>query len=555
MEELIREERRETPSPAPAKKHGLRLEKKKKWLLVLILAVAVLTGAAAKALGQRNRAASAQTAYTTAEVSTRDISNALSSSGTLEPANSYTVKTLVSAEILSDTFEEGDNVEKGQLLYTLDSSDAATSQTQAQNSYSQAQSSYDQAVEAKYPTADMSGTVSEVYVQNGDSVNAGTELLKIVGDNNIYIDFQFSYADPSDFYAGQSATVYINGFAGTIQGTVQQISTSTSASGNAAGSGRQMTTVRVRATNPGLVTSDYTASAVIGNYSSYGQAAIKVSATSVVTAETSGKISGFNYLVGDTIQSGDRVCTLTGDSVGNSIENARISLSNAGTSLRNAQDKLDDYKVTAPISGTVVTKTAKAGDSIEGGSTGTLCTIYDLSYLEMTMNIDELDISLVEVGQTVEITADAVEGKAYTGVVTKVSVAGTTSGGITTYPVTVRIDETDGLLPGMNVDAEIVIAEKGSVLAVPSGAVNRGGMVMITSDSPSASNALDQEAPEGYVYVQVETGISDDSYTEILSGLQEGDTIAYIAVSGGSSGMGMMGGMPSGMGGGPGGGF
>ena len=40
----------------------------------------------------------------------------------------------------------------------------------------------------------MSGTVSEVYVQNGDSVNAGTELLKIVGDNNIYMDFQFSYA-------------------------------------------------------------------------------------------------------------------------------------------------------------------------------------------------------------------------------------------------------------------------------------------------------------------------------------------------------------------------
>lgn len=162
------------------------------------------------------------------------------------------------------------------------------------------------------------------------------------------------------------------------------------------------------------------------------------------------------------------------------------------------------------------------------------------------MNIDELDISQVEVGQTVEITADAVEGKTYAGVVTKVSVAGTTSGGITTYPVTVRIDETDGLLPGMNVDAEIVIVEKDGVLAVPSGAVNRGNTVLITSDSPSAANALEQEAPEGYVYVQVETGISDDSYTEITSGLQEGDTVAYIAVSGNSGGMGMMGGMPGG---------
>ena len=173
-------------------------------------------------------------------------------------------------------------------------------------------------------------------------------------------------------------------------------------------------------------------------------------------------------------------------------------------SLENARDNLEDYSVTAPISGTVVTKNAKAGDNIEGGSGSTLCVIYDLSYLEMTMSIDELDISSVEVGQEVRITADAVEGKTYTGVVTEVSVAGTTSGGITTYPVTVRIDETDGLLPGMNVDAEIVISSADDVLAIPSAAVSRGDMVLVTANSPSAVNALDQEAPEGYVYVPVD---------------------------------------------------
>ena len=82
----------------------------------------------------------------------RSITNSLSSSGTLEPADSYTVNTLVSGEILSDTFEKGDQVEEeGQLLYTIDSSNAASSQTQAQNSYSQAQTSYEQAVKAKYP--------------------------------------------------------------------------------------------------------------------------------------------------------------------------------------------------------------------------------------------------------------------------------------------------------------------------------------------------------------------------------------------------------------------
>ena len=395
---------------------------RKRKALALLLVVAIAGGVVI--WRGRGQTASAATTYQEAAVERRSITNSLSSSGTLEPADSYTVNTLVSGEILSDTFEEGDQVAEGQLLYTLDSSSASNSQTQAKNSYTQAQTNYKQAVEAKYPTADMSGTVSEVYVKNGDTVSAGTELM--------------------------------------------------------------------------------------------------------------------------------RICTITGDSVDNSIENAKISMENARSSLENAQETLDDYSITAPISGTVVTKNAKAGDNIEGASGSTLCVIYDLSYLEMTMSIDELDISSVEVGQEVQITADAVEGQTYTGVVTEVSVAGTTSGGITTYPVTVRIDETDGLLPGMNVDAEIVLEEAADTLAIPSSAVTRGSgntsLVLITQDSPSAESAVEQESPEGYVYVQVETGISDNSYVQILSGLQEGDTVAYVTRSTESGSM-MMGGMPGAMGG------
>lgn len=552
--------------PAAPKKGRLKklLKGKKRKCLALLLVAAIVAGIlAARGLGGQE--ASAEASYQTATVEKRNITRSLSSSGTLQPADSYTISTLVSGEILSDTFEEGDQVAEGQLLYTLDSSSASNSQTQAKNSYTQAQTNYKQAVEAKYPTADMSGTVSEVYVKNGDTVSAGTELMRIVGDNNIYLTGLFPYASPSDFYVGQTATIYINGFAGTTTGTVTAVSSFTVTTST----GLQAVSVQVKAANPGLVTADYTASICIGNYSSYGQTSINLSASSVVTAEASGKVTGLSWLAGDTISEGQRICTITGDSVDNSIENAKISMENAQSSLENAQETLDDYSITAPISGEVVTKTAKAGDKIEGGSDGTLCVIYDLSYLEMTMSIDELDISDVAVGQEVQITADAVEGTTYTGVVTKVSVAGTTSGGITTYPVTVRIDETEGLRPGMNVDAEIILESAEDVLAIPSGAVNRGNTVLITADSPSAANAVDQEAPEGYVYVEVETGISDDSYTQVLSGLQEGDTVAYLQTASGSDGMvmGAMGMMPSGgmggmsgapgggMDGGPGGGF
>ena len=74
--------------------------------------------------------------------------------------------------------------------------------------------------------------------------------------------------------------------------------------------------------------------------------------------------------------------------------------------------------------------------------------VYDLSYLEMSINVDELEIGSLSVGQKVQITADAVADKNYVGTVTRVSMKGNSSGGTTTYPVTIRIDSIDGLPPG-----------------------------------------------------------------------------------------------------------
>ena len=128
---------------------------------------------------------------------------------------------------------------------------------------------------------------------------------------------------------------------------------------------------------------------------------------------------------------------------------------------------MGDYLITSPISGTIIEKNYKAGDKLESGKT--LCTVFDLSYLKMTMNVDELDVNKVQVGQQVTITADAAEGQTYTGTVTKVSINGTTTNGVTTYPVTIQIDSFDGLLHGMHVDATIQVESRENGLAVPVG--------------------------------------------------------------------------------------
>ena len=250
--------------------HFIKTHKKR--CIAVVAAAAVLV---AVIVPRKSRSASADLAYTQEKLGRRDIVNVYDGSGTINAADSYTVTTLVSGEVLSDTFEEGDMVEKNQLLYTIDSSDVSSTESQAQTSYSQA-------LKAKYPTADISGTVSEVYVSNGDAVNAGTELVKISASNDLTIDFQFSYANDGDFYVGQPAKIYINGYAGYIDGTVAQIGGSSLASST----GMKMTTVRVKAVNPGLVTGDCTASAVVGNYTSYGQTTVKVGTGSTITAST-----------------------------------------------------------------------------------------------------------------------------------------------------------------------------------------------------------------------------------------------------------------------------
>ena len=180
------------------------------------------------------------------------------------------------------------------------------------------------------------------------------------------------------------------------------------------------------------------------------------------------------------------------------------------------------------------------------------------------------EILSIKEGQTVTITADAISDRTFTGVVTSVSAAGTTTGGTTTYPVTIRIDDTGDLLPGMNATAEIEVSSASNALAVPNGSVVRGNYVLVTKDSPSAANAVqDMTAPDGYVYVKITTGTSDNDSIEVTGGLQEGDTIAYDANAaekqnasdsmefmvgpGGSGGPGRGDGGPGG--GGPGGGF
>ena len=511
----------QTPEAAAAGKGPVPFLKKNwKWL-VPVLCVAV-AGGVFLLRPQQAKPASVDASYTEATPERRDVTNTLSGTGTLNPANTYTVKSLVDGKVLTGTIEEGNIVEESNVLYTIDSSDASTNFEKAEIAMQQAQRSYDKVVDRQYVRAEVAGVVSSLKVTKGDEVTSGQEVAVIRDSSRMLLTLEFPAADAANFSVGQSAAVTLDGTFEQLDGTVTSVSGT-----DALSAGNLLTrTVTITVKNAGGLTTAQAATASINGVSSIGSATFAYQAERTLTAQASGTVTSINVQEGSEVAKDDIILGLSGDDLTESIQSASESLRSAEISMQNLQDTMNNYTITAPISGTIIEKDAKVGDAVKTGDT--LCIVYDLSYLEMSINVDELQISSISVGQQVQITADAVPDKTYVGTVTRVSMKGASNGGTTTYPVSIRIDDTDGLRPGMNANAEIVVAEAKNALVVPNAAVVRGSYVLVTKDSPSAANAdTAMEAPEGFVYVPVKTGVSDDDYTQIVSGIQEGDTIGY----------------------------
>ena len=530
---MIWKKKKDAPSDTPeaaaaagAKKGGPLPFVKQHWKIILAV-VCVAAAGGYFLLQQRDaKPANVDTSYVEDVPSRRDVSNTLSGTGTLNPANTYTVKSLVDGKILTAALEEGDVVTEGDVLYTIDSSNASTNLQKAEIALQQAQRSYDKTVDRQYVRADVAGTVSSLKVAKGDEVTSGQEVAVIRDSSKMLLTLEFPAADAANFSVGQAALVTLDGTFETLNGTVTKVTGT-----DALSTGNLLTrTVTISVQNAGGLTTAQAATASINGVSSIASASFAYQAERTLTAQASGTVSAINVQEGSTVEKDAILLQLTGDELTEAIQSASETLQSAQISMENMQDTMSSYTITAPISGTIIEKDAKQGDAMTSGTT--LCIIYDLSYLEMQINVDELQISSLTVGQKVQITADAVQSKTYIGTVTRVSMKGTANGGTTTYPVTIQLDDIDGLRPGMNSNAEIVVAEANNVLTVPNAAIVRGNYVLVTQDSPSASNADEtMAAPDGYVYVPVQTGVSDDDYTEITSGLKDSDTIAYDPTS------------------------
>ena len=501
-------------------KKFLKMKRTRNLIIIAILGIVAVIGWRTYA-SMKASEADPTSKYDFSKVAKRDITVTLSGAGTLKPANSYTVVSLVSGDIITAPFEEGEMVEKNALLFEIDSSSVSSSLESAELSLSDSQRLYRRTLDAidnLTVKADDSGRIINWAVEEGDSVVVGQTLGTLRNDKTLSFKVPFLSVDANTLSTNDSISVYLDGTDEVLSGSIKEISPFNEVLPN----GAQVKYITADVNNPGGLTTAYTGVAMANNLMSQSSGIFSYAYEGIIVAKVSGDVKSILPSVGDFVTQGDVLIQLESQTLKDELESARNNIRRSEITLENQSDTVENYMIRSPISGTVIEKNYKQGDTLESGKV--VSTIFDLTYLTMTLNIDELDISKVAVGQKVYVTADAVSGREYSGTVTKININGITTGGTTSYPVTIRLDETTGLLPGMNVDAIIIIDAKSAALSIPIEAVFRGNRVLVKD--PSAVSASADGAPIGFKYISIETGLSDSDYIEVLSGLVEGDEVA-----------------------------
>lgn len=507
-------------------------KKKRKWLKILI-ALVVLVAAIFFFLIRPMLGAGQQIVanlYLSSVAQMQDMTVTVDSTGTITPIDSYTVSGMVTGDVLEAPFEEGDWVEKGDLLFRIDPGNAETALQQAQLSLRQAQLSYDLTSDGLQPKANSSGVIQQLHVKKGDMVTAGSPIATISDTSVMTLTLPFLSNDAAQIFVGQSAVITLSGTLEELLGTVESVTNADQVNAN----GALIRQVKIRVENPGALTEKTQATAKVGTLACAESGTFEARTNQTVSATGSGEVIALPVSEGSWVESGTVLATLGGTSANASLENASIALEQAQLSVQNAMDALENYTITAPISGTVIEKKFKAGDTIDSNqlsaANGSLAVLYDMSSMTFEMKVDEQDINKIQLGQQVTVTADAVEGKTFTGVVDKININGTTVNGQTNYPITVLLSETEGLKPGMNVSANVIVDHAGTVLCVPVDAVDRGSGKPVVLVAPA--EALDENGnvsdPTLLQKREVTLGRNDTDNIEIVEGIAEGEVVVWV---------------------------
>ena len=582
-------------SAPPERKPGRRLTVRRGAALLLVLALAAGAALGGKALffsGEEQTPLTEQTTY-------GSLSTTLSGTGTTMPADSVTYTTASEAEITGVYVSAGDTVEVGELLYTQDDSelddqieeyqDQITEQENQLDDYQEQLAQLQEEIAALTVKAPFAGRITDVAVDVGDNVAAGTKLATLVDDSQMCLTQYFSYAYEDQVYVGMKAGVSVASLMLNQEGTVTDIQMVDRVTAE----GTHCFAVTVTLDNPGAFTEGMTGAGYLVADSGEKlypsvEGELEYRRSQDLTAEVGGEVTGIGAVDYEQVSAGAVLVQLDGadyqkqvESVNKQITQTQEKIVQLQEKSAEAEEKRSDYAVTAELAGKIIMVNVREGESPrEAGQTAVV--LYNLDSMTITANIDELDIDGIAMGMEVDITQSGAESDThYTGTVTEISYEATNSNGVAYFPITITIPSGGALSAGVNVSYSITVGDESEGVLAPIAALkstSQGTCLFVKADA-APDNAVELEdgvVPDGFYAVPVETGVSNSRYVRILSGVEEGVEVftryQQTAPSGGDTtsqgqseeqsgfpGGGEMpdfgGGMPGGMGGGmPGGG-
>ncbi len=467
-------------------------------------------------------------------------------------ANSiYTITPKVTGEILQDYVVLNDYVKKGDLLYVIDSKDINNTINQASLGVEQSNVSIQQAQNNLKSIKDQindlkiiataEGYVENLRISEGNAVSNMMQVCDIAEKNAYEVVLQFKTSDANNIAIGNRASVFFLDFFTYLEGTVTKKSDNSSLKTD----GAQATNVTVALTTTGYSIQNARVNGKVFTNSgaecvSVGEARVTSVSANVVTSNSTGVVKELKVENGSYVHKGDVIAILENSSLDtqlsnaeSTVQNAEISAKNAQTALNSTRQQLDNYRITSPIDGKIVFKNMKKGDVIstyQQASSNVMAIVADVSTMRFEMQVDELDIPKIKIGQEVVVTVEALDNREFQGEVTNVNTIGVNAGGSTNYTILIEIPGCDEIYSGMTVDAKVKVAEKEKALVVPLTAVRKGDVVYKKVDDAEFQDE-DSIVPKGYEKATVQLGLNNGEYIEILSGLTENDIVLIDKVT------------------------
>lgn len=485
--------------------------------------------------------------YTTATVEKGTLVVSVSGSGQISASNQVDVKPKASGDIIYLGVKTGQTVKAGTLLAKLDTTDAEKSLRNAETDLETAKLNLEKltgpeglAIPKNKQTAidnlqkaydDGSGAVFDAFLDL-PAIITGLNSMMFTADKTLNNQWPVDYFSDATSYYDESAVQYKNDINAKFKQAREEYNQNFQ-DYNSIGRFSDADTVNK------LVTETYNTTKAIAEAVKSANNLIQfyentmdkkgVKAQSIADTDLStlgGYASKLNGHITNLVNAKDTIKNDI-DAISDAdfdIRSQNITVSQKEDALLEAKNNLANYYVYAPFDGIAAEVSVSKGDSVSSGATiATLITKQRIA--EISLN--EVDAAKVKIGQKATLTFDAIEDLSITGEVSEIDAIGTVSQGVVNYNVKIVFDtQNEQVKPGMSVSAAIIIDAKQNVLLIPSAAVKE------QLDGSSYVQVMASGTPQNQT---VETGLSDDTNTEITSGLQEGDKIITQTAATGSS--------------------